>query len=389
MTQTVPPPLTSEDLGEEALFPEARRLRRRRWAIRGGIVASACLIAGLVFAIFSGRASDSHRAARFVAGAPPAGALTMLHLAGALAVARDGELYVADVPQDRASFGALNADRVLVRLSDGRFRVVVANVPDISGLAFAPDGTLYIADAGWVRQVSRNGLTRTIAGDGRPQRRNPSTNAPLGIPAGTRALSAPLGSIHSVARTGNPLHIAFDPGGRLYISTGTQILRLTAQGTLEPVRANVTPAHGLPGGQLRGFGPIAVASNGTFYVGGGLWGWSLWAVSPDGTAHYLGFARQSGGNYVDVHPGPDGTVYAANGDGIRLIEHGKPRTVFEFSHKIASEYFSLTNFAIDPNGVIYADEIPRAYGFEEHQQLVAEHNRNVTLLWQENNRVPR
>jgi hypothetical protein len=112
-------------------------------------------------------------------------------------------------------------------------------------------------------------------------------------------------------------------------------------------------------------------------------------VDPNGTAHYLGFARQSGGNDVDVESGPNGTVYAANGDGIRLIEHGKPRTVFEFSHKIAGEYFALTNFAIAPNGVVYADEIPGGYGFEEHQQLVAEHNRNVTLLWQESNRVTR
>jgi len=43
---------------------------------------------------------------------------------------------------------------------------VGAELSGISDLAFAPDGTLYIATAAGA-DVSRNGVIRTIAGDGR------------------------------------------------------------------------------------------------------------------------------------------------------------------------------------------------------------------------------
>jgi hypothetical protein len=386
MTQTVPPPLVADDLSEEALFPEARQLRRRRWTIRSLIVALVCVIAGLVIAILNTGGAGSHRATGFAGGAPPAGALTTLHLAGALAVAHNGDLYVADTPDDQANFQKLNADRVLVRLPDGRFRLVASNLPYISDLAVAPDGTLYIADAGWVREVGRNGVIRTIAGDGRAPPFNRRTG-PQPIPAGTRALAAPLGSIRSIGHGDSPLQIAIGPGGQLYISNGVQVLRLTPEGTLDPIKATVAPAYGLPGGRLNGIGQIAVAPNGTIYVGGLMRGWSLWAIDPAGTARYLTYARQNGGNTVDVQPGPHGNVYTASGDGILLINHGNPRVVFDFKHNITGQYFELTNFAITSNGVIYADEIPGGYGFEAHQQLVAVRTQHVTLLWQETNRA--
>jgi hypothetical protein len=387
MTQTVSPPLVPHDLEEEALIPEARQLRRRRLVIRGLAAALVCVIAGLLITLLNREGTEPHQGAGSVAGAPPHGVLTTLHLAGAMAVAHNGELYVVDTTDYQVNYQKLNADRVLVRLPDGRFRLVVANLPYISDIAIAPDGTLYIADAGWVREVGHNGVVRTVVGSGRAPLFNRRAG-PLPIPAGTRALAAPLGSIRSIGHGDSPLQIAFGPGGQLYISTGVQVLRLTGSGTLEPVKATVTRANGLPGGQLNGIGPIAVAPNGTIYVGGDMRGWSLWAIEPDGTAHYLGFARQSGGNTVDVQPGPHGTVYAANGDGIRLIKHGTPETVFEFSHKIAGEYFNLTDFAVAPNGVIYADEIPGDYGDEAQQQLVATRAGHVTLLWREENHVP-
>jgi hypothetical protein len=73
--------------------------------------------------------------------------------------------------------------------------------------------------------VSRDGVIRTIAGSGRPAKT---------IANGAPALSAALGT---------QLSIALSPTGQLYISTGTpsgsqqsQILRLTAVGTLDRVR---------------------------------------------------------------------------------------------------------------------------------------------------------
>lgn len=388
MPQTVPRPIAPAPQQEQALIPEARRLRRRRWAIGTAIVAMLGLIAGLLTASLNSAPTPSPRATGSMADAPPTGALTSLHLAGALAVSRNGELYVADTPLDRAGFQQLDADRVLVRLADGRFRIVASGLSYISDLAVGPSGALYIADAGRVQEIGHDGVLRTIAGNGHAPPISHQTG-PLPISAATRALAAPLGSSRPTGKGEIPLHIALSPSGQLYISNEVQVLRLTARGTLEPIKATVTPAHGLPGGQLNGIGPIAIAANSTIYVGGEMWGWSLWAVDANGTARYLAFARQSGGNNVDVQSGPHGSVFTANGDGIRVIKDGRPQTVFEFNHKIDGQYFALTNFAIAPDGVTYADEIPGGYGFEAHQQLVAVHNHHVILLWQEKNRTPR
>jgi len=388
MPQTLIPPQAPDHLEEEALFPEARRLRRRRWALGVSVVVLALLIVVGVIAVLSANTKGSRRASDFVAGPLRAGAIARLHVAGALAVGPGGELYVADVNNSQKTGEIPDATRVLVRLPDGRFRLVVSNLPGISDLAFAPDGTLYIADAGWVRAVGHNGEIRTIAGDGRAEPRRRSTGVPRNIPAGTPARSAALGSIQSTTRRGNPLHIAFSPSGQLYISTGTQILRLTTNGTLDPLKATVKPRGRLPGGPLSGFGPIAVAPNGTIYVGGGNFGWTLWAVNPNGTTHYLGYARQSGGNYVVVQRAPNGAIYTEHGGGLQQIEAGRRKTVFEFTQRLDGQYFPLTNFALAPHGVIYADDIPGNQGFEDHQQLVAVHRNKLTLLWQERNQTP-
>lgn len=179
------------------------------------------------------------------AGALPNGPAVALGLAGPLAVGSDGALYVADVARDR----------VLVRVPGGRFRVVVgdgrvgfagdggpavhAELSVVSDLVFGPDGALYIADGGRVRVVSRDGVIRTIAGDGRVPRMltlKGEGRVPQLIANGTPALSAALGTPRSIARSGTPLSIASSPSGQLYISTGSQILRLTTAGRLDTVR---------------------------------------------------------------------------------------------------------------------------------------------------------
>src|SRR5271155_5459409 len=42
--------VAAEDLETEVLFPEARRLRRRRWTIGAAVVTAALIVVGLVFA---------------------------------------------------------------------------------------------------------------------------------------------------------------------------------------------------------------------------------------------------------------------------------------------------------------------------------------------------
>jgi hypothetical protein len=390
-------------LDEEALFREARRLRRRRW-IRGtlavGVLAGA--VAAIVALALSKGAGSPDRAGAGTAGVLPNGPLAPLKLAGALAVAPDGVLYVADV----------GSDRILVRLPDGRFRVVAgdgrvgfsgdggpalrAELTNVSDVVFAPNGTLYIADAGRVRSISRDGVIRTIAGNGKELNGTPDiTPAELRLIAnGTPALQAPLGSSARpswkvISAIANPLYIALDPrNGQLYISTEDQILRLTPNGRLDTVRA-IVPS-GIGKGPLQGFGSIAIDTHGNIDVSGGPRGWSAWQVAPNGIATYLGFARMMGGDYVVVQPGPDNAIYTGSGGSIQRIQDHRLVPLRGSSQGILNgEVFPMTNFAFAPNGTIYTDDLPGNQGFEPHQQLRAVRDGHVTLLWQEHNTAPR
>jgi hypothetical protein len=394
--QTRVPSTPPAPLDEEALFREARRLRRRRWA-RGLLIA--ILLGGIAaLAVLGSSRGDPAMTAAGIgtAGVLPNGPPAALTLAGPLAVSGDGALYVADVARDR----------VLVRVGDGRFRVVAgsgtagfsgdggpaarATLADISDLAFAPDGALYIADSGRVRVVSRDGVIHTIAGDGRAPRMITITRegrVPKRIANGTSALSASLGSTHSLARTG-PLSIAFSPSGQLYISTGSQILRLMATDKLAPVRIIVKTGP-LKGRALYGdFGPIAVAAHGNIEVAG-FNGWAIWQIAPSGVAHEIGYARRSGGGYAVMQPGPERAIYGELGDGIRRIEPHKLVPAFAFNGHIRNEYFSLTYFAFSPSGTIYADDLPGDEGFEVHQQLLSVKNHHISLLWRQRNARPK
>jgi len=384
-----PPEWPGLEPGEEALFPEARRLRRRRWAI-GTVVG--ILLAGIVALVVLtvGRGDTVISAAGPGAtGALPLGPVATLHVAGPLAVAADGALYVSDVA----------AHRVLVRLPDGRFRTVAgdgkagfsgdggpavrAELAGPSDLAFARSGALYIADGGRVRVVGRDGVIRTIAGNGRG--RSPQT-----IANGTPALSANLGSAAALGRSGVPLSLALAPGGQLYISTGWQILRLTATGKLDTVRTVMTsgPYAGHP---LGGFGPIAVDRNRNVDVAG-VNGWAIWQVSPDGAAREIGSAagaRRSGGDYSVLERGPGGFVFGEDGPAIERVEKDKLAPAFTFGKRVDGEYFWLTYFAFGPGGATYADEIPGGSAFETQQQLVSVKGSRVSLLWQQGSTAPK
>jgi len=377
-------------LDEEALFREARRLRRRRWTI--GLLISAIALGGtaaIVAISTSGRGANTTTSTASTAGVLPNGPLATLHVAGPLAVAPDGALYVTNV----VGAGLTGGDRVLVRLPDGRFRVVAGDgkvgfsgddgpavrgdLSSVSDLVFAPDGTLYIADGGRVRTVSRDGVIRTIAGNGQPLRT---------IANGTTAISAALGSGHP-----NPLQIALSPAGHVYIATGgPQLLRLTAAGKLDTVRAVVTSGL-FKGRPIGGWYPIAVDAHDNIDVGGGPNGWSIWQVAPNGVAHYVGYARGSGGSDPILQPGPGGAIYA--GPGVARIEPHKLAPISTFNvaldGRLRGQYFPLTYFAFSTNGTLYADDVPGNIGFERHQQLVSVTNHHTSLLWQETNSTPK
>lgn len=371
----------------EALIPEARRRQRRRRAL---ITALTILVIGSVAIIIAITRSGTHHPARGGGATPasalPMGPITTLRVAGPLTVAPDGALYVADLARDQ----------VLVRLRSGRFRVIAGNgktglggdggpalraeLARVSDLAVTPNGALDIADAGRVRQVTPDGTIHTIAGNGRGRANEPVAN-------GQPALSAALGSARAIATSGAALSIAVSPAGELYISTGSQILRLTA-GKLEIVPAYIRtrPFVGNLNGRRGGFGPIAIDAHGNIDIAG-VNGWSIWQIA-HGIADRVGtglnaLARRSGGDYSILERGPDGTVFAESGPHLLRISGKQLVPSFTFAHRVAGEYFWLTYFAFAPKGTIYADEIPGGTGFETHQQLLSITHGHLRLLWEQ------
>ncbi|MGH3262508.1 MAG: hypothetical protein ACRDNS_10960 [Trebonia sp.] len=322
-----------------------------------------------------GQVRAAHREG--AAGALPTGPPASLHVAGALAVGRTGALYVADIARHR----------VLVRLKDGRFRVVAgtgisgysgnggsalrADLSTVTGLAFSPTDRLYLVDGGRVRVITPNGIIHTIAGNGRRTRT---------IAAGTPARSAPLGT----SRQNAGPSIAISPHGEPYIATDSQVLRLTAHHTLEPVRdvSATGPVHG----SLSGLGEIAVDGSGNLDVSG-VNGWAVWQITPNGRAHQVGSAagaRGSGGNYSMLQRAPNGTVYAEDGPTILRVTPHRLLPAFKIT-KVDHDYFWPTYFAFGAHGETYVDELPGDAGFEPHQQLISLRDARVTLLWQEPN----
>lgn len=394
----------------DALIKEARRLRRRRWAIGALSLASLAGVAASIFALTgSSPLAPSTAEGGTRAGILPNGPLTTLNIAGPMAVAPDGVLYIADDP----GTGIQSDARVLVRLSNGRFRVIAgtgqrgfsgdggpavrAELSDVSDLAVAPDGALYIADGPRIRMVDRDGVIRTIAGTGRPAK----TIAP-----GTPARSAALG---------RQLSIALGPSGELYISTATpsgsppsQILRLTAAGTLDPVRAIVTSAPGgnladrmAIGKQLTDLDQIAVDGHGNIDVAGGPGGYGVWQITPKGYAHLVSgsyLTQRVDGRDPLLERGPEGGVYAATARGIFRVESDKLAPIATvnkpLSRSLNDRPLSALYFATSPTGTLYADDdgpvgyqLKPGYGHAFIQHLVAIRNGHTTLLWQEHGNV--
>jgi hypothetical protein len=406
---TRPPQLTPEPAGREpenadALIREARRLRRRRWLI-GTLSALALLSAAASLVVLLLSSSSAPVAARggASAGVLPNGSFATLQVAGPMAVAPDGALYIAD---DQTTNG--RDDRVLVRLRDGRFRVVAgtgkpgfsgdggpavtAELSDVTDLAVGPNGMLYIADGSRVRTVSHDGLIRTIAGSGQPAR---------AITRGTPARSAALAP---------RLSIALSPTGRLYISSwspwgsrAAQILRLTPTGTLDPVHAVVTSAGGnradrmAVGTQLTGFDQIAIGAHGDIDVAGGPGAYGVWQITPNGHAHLVSgsaYTNRVGGANPVLERGPHGAVYAATARGIFEIEPHKLVPIVALntplSHSLHGHPLSPLYFAISPTGTLYADDNgPIGYQLKPAhvgaflQHLVSVRNGHTSLLWQE------
>lgn len=361
----------------------ARRLRGGlflRLALAGALVLAAIVVP---LALRSG----SGHTARIL----PTGPSVTLEVAGPLAVGPGGLLYVVDPAEHE----------VLVRLPDGQFKVVAgdgksgysgdggpavnAELSDVSDIAFSPEGDLYLADGTRIREVNKEGIISTVAGNGKSPR--VLKGEPVLIKSGTPALAAPLGDIDGLA-------IAFGTRGGLYIGTFYQLLSLTTNGMLDAVRA-VIRSGPVPvrGSALNEFEEIALNDQGDVYSSCGEQGWTIYDTTPQGTAGEIAYARRSGGDCSVLQRGPGGAVYGEDGRALlRLTGHD-----YDVSYLSAANYrvgyvfperFWLTYFAFGPGGVIYADELPGGLGFEAHQQLVEVRDRHFEVLWQEGQATP-
>jgi hypothetical protein len=373
----------------EALIREARRLRRRRWTV--SLLVAAVVAAGIGWAVTASahgptrarRVARHHIASRELRPGLPEGPYANLRVAGPLAVSPSGALYVADVDRQQ----------VLIRLPDGRFRVVAGNGKkgvsgdggpaigaeflDIVDMAVGPDGSLYVVDGDRVRVVSPNGTISTVAGiSGRriPPRCCSGVALPPAIMNGTPARSVSIDQLNSAA-------IALSEHGELYISTGMQLLRLDA-GMLDvvPTRAIGPPYNGQP---LPNLGQIAVDAQGNVIVSGGN-GWAIWQVAPNGVATEVSApnARRSGGNTSVLERAPDGLVYGESGATLLKLQGNQATPAYSFP-QIGRSLFWLTYFAFGPNGAVYADEIPGFSAFEKYQQLRVVRDDRSSVLWQQ------
>ncbi len=316
----------------------------------------------LVVLVSAGERVGRHPPARAVAvrGRPSgsdAGAIGVVPvLPGPLAVARNGDLYVADEGRNQ----------ILVRHPNGRFSVLVgtgtvgfagdggpasqAEIDSPQGMAVSADGTLYFADDGnhRVRAVTPDGRVHTVAGDGQ-----------VGwVGDGTRALDVPL----------MPNAVALSPSGELFVSDQDEVLRLDADGTF-------TRVLGVPAGSPLGpfvDGSAAMRTNvddadGLAFDGGGdlfVAGFAdkvLLEVSPSGTVTYplgtLGelYPRGNGG----LVGAPDGSVLAMDALAVLRWNGTGAETIFttppDAQALLGVHGFSPNGIAVGSDGSVYLD----------------------------------
>ena len=158
-----------------------------------------------------------------------------------MAVAPDGTVYFSDEGLSGGSDRLRKiVNGVLVTVGGGTSPaaplgdggpVAAANLGSICGLAFAPDGVLYVSDCSHarVRRVSLNGIITTIAGGGSSS----SDNIP--------AVQANIG----------PRGIAVGPDGSVYVAESLTIVRISPDGFIHylgdprgPVMVDGQPAAG-------------------------------------------------------------------------------------------------------------------------------------------------
>lgn len=134
-------------------------------------------------------------------------------------------------------------------------QATAAGLSEVTGVAAAADGSLYIADStnGVVRKVSPSGVISTFAGGG----------SPTGNGDGGPATDAELGT---------PLDVAVGDDGSVYIADGPRIRRVAPNGIITTFAGGGDPADGLGDGlpateaRLASSHGITTAPSGGLYI---------------------------------------------------------------------------------------------------------------------------
>ncbi len=219
----------------------------------------------------------------------PAGAT-----ASDLVVGPDGAIYVASSGSHQvlrvttAGVSSVFAGTTAGFSGDGG-AATSAQLRNPNGLAWGPDGALYISDQSnhRIRRVRPDGIIETFAGNG-------TANSTNGIPGPAKS-----------ATISTPLSLTFGPDGSLYVGLIFRVARINPTGYVE-----------LFAGNGAGFLPPGVTS-----VGEGVAATSAYLSWPTGLAFgndgalYIG----SGSSYAGANRlrrvGPDGLIYTVAGTG--------------------------------------------------------------------------
>jgi RHS repeat-associated protein len=191
----------------------------------------------------------------------PATAANLVAPADAV-VGPDGALYIADRGYQRVR--RVDANGVITTVAgtgaagfsgDGG-PAALAQLHDPAGLAFGPDGSLYIADSlnHRIRRLDRSGMISTVAGTGTPgfnESEGAATLMQLSTPTGLAA--GPGGELY-IADSGNHLIRQITPDGRLIIVAGNRSGGYSGDnGPAKDARLNYPTA-------------VTVARDGSFYI---------------------------------------------------------------------------------------------------------------------------
>jgi hypothetical protein len=276
-----------------------------------------------------------------------------------LAVEPDGSLLIADSGRDqvlrRTPAGSLQvfAGTGASGFSGDGGPAIDAEL-DLGGtisLAVAPDGTVYISDAGnnRVRAVHADGAITTVAGDG--------TAGHTGDDG--RATDAELDG---------PTGLAVGPDGSLYIADGSYVRKVAPDGTITTI-AGGGPPVGVDvdaNGTSVAFSPESLAFDGA----GDLDVFSFspklifqLPAGPDGPSG-TGITEVATDYATALASAPDGSVMVAeHGAGLQRITGGHIESVDDFLDTPVAGYpapgtvgaFSPEGVAVAPDGTVYLD----------------------------------